>query len=103
MHIIMCFLWNGTQTRISDQKHIAAVNNTHIVEEKSSEISKNPQMISAAITPTAAAIPNGAARLIAFFAKLPRIIPKFGSNVSRNDGVPIISALMSVSWMGLNG
>ena len=95
IHITVRFLFSGRHTLISEQKQTAAVKNVHKVEAKSSEKPCAPQMISVITTPAAAVIPNGAARFSAFLAKLPRTMLKFGSNVSRNDGAPIISALMS--------
>ena len=103
MHIIARFLLNGMQTRTSEPKQTPAVRKVHNVEEKSSETLKPPHIVTVRTTPTAAIMPNGAARFSAFFAKLPRTMLKLGSNVSKNDGAPIISALMRVSCMGLNG
>ena len=97
IHMVTRFMLKGMQTQASEQKHTPAVRKTQRVEENSSDEPITPQMTTVIATMTAAATPNGAERLRAFFVKLPRTIPKFGSKVSRNDGKPIIRALISVS------
>ena len=38
-----------------------------------------------------------------FVRKLPVTFFLFGSSASMNDGIPIVNALVSVSWTGING
>lgn len=45
----------------------------------------------------------GIAFEITFFKNCPFILSLFGSSANTNDGIPIVTMLINVKWIGING
>ena len=100
---IFLLISNGLLIWYKSKKPIVALEMTHIVDDDCKLILNTIESIIIRIILITIVNAAGNALLITLVKKFPLTILWFGSKASTKEGIPIVTVLVKVSWIGING